>query len=66
MTAIGPFWPEMSSKSPELTGHEKFGFSKQRLKKALTFQGHFTTGGIDDRMLSMFPPVFRPNVVPRS
>ena len=25
-----------------------------------------TTGGIEDRMVSMFPPAFRPNMVPRS
>jgi hypothetical protein len=29
-------------------------------------QGHFTTGGIDDRIDSTLPPVFNPNVVPRS
>ena len=28
--------------------------------------GHFTTGGIDDRIASTLPPVFRPNTVPRS
>src|SRR5262249_13617014 len=28
--------------------------------------GHFTSGGIDDRIESTLPPVFRPNVVPRS
>ena len=28
--------------------------------------GHFTTGGIDERMLATLPPVLRPNVVPRS
>lgn len=32
----------------------------------LEFQGHFTTGGMELRMLSTFPPVFKPNVVPRS
>jgi len=29
-------------------------------------QGHFTSGGSDDRMASTLPPVFSPNVVPRS
>jgi len=28
--------------------------------------GHFTSGGMDDRMASTLPPVFRPNTVPRS
>ena len=28
--------------------------------------GHFTTGGMEDRMLVTLPPVLRPNVVPRS
>jgi hypothetical protein len=28
--------------------------------------GHFTLGGSEDRMLSMLPPVFKPNKVPRS
>jgi hypothetical protein len=28
--------------------------------------GHLTTGGIDDRIESTLPPVFRPNTVPRS
>ena len=28
--------------------------------------GHFTSGGIDIRIASTFPPVFSPNVVPRS
>ena len=28
--------------------------------------GQLTSGGMDDRMLSMLPPVFRPNIVPRS
>lgn len=32
----------------------------------LVSQGHFTTGGIEDRIDSVLPPVFRPNVVPRS
>jgi hypothetical protein len=29
-------------------------------------QGHFTSGGIDDRIESTLPPVFRPKSVPRS
>ena len=28
--------------------------------------GHFTTGGIDDRIESTLPPVLRPKIVPRS
>ncbi len=28
--------------------------------------GHFATGGIDDRIESTLPPVFRPKMVPRS
>ena len=28
--------------------------------------GHFTTGGIDDRIDSTLPPVLRPKIVPRS
>jgi hypothetical protein len=28
--------------------------------------GHFATGGMDDRIDSTLPPVFRPNTVPRS
>jgi hypothetical protein len=28
--------------------------------------GHFTSGGIDDRMESTLPPVFSPKMVPRS
>ncbi len=28
--------------------------------------GHFTTGGMDDRIEATLPPVFRPKVVPRS
>ena len=28
--------------------------------------GHFTSGGIDDRIESTLPPVFRPKMVPRS
>ena len=28
--------------------------------------GHFTTGGMDDRIEATLPPVFRPNRVPRS
>ena len=32
----------------------------------IALYGHFTTGGIDDRMLSTLPPVFRPKIVPRS
>lgn len=28
--------------------------------------GHFTTGGMEDRMLSTLPPVLRPKIVPRS
>jgi len=29
-------------------------------------QGHFTTGGMDDRIEATLPPVFKPNIVPRS
>ena len=28
--------------------------------------GHFTMGGMDDRIELTLPPVFRPKVVPRS
>jgi hypothetical protein len=28
--------------------------------------GHFTSGGIDDKIESTLPPVFNPKVVPRS
>ena len=28
--------------------------------------GHFTSGGIDDRIESTLPPVFSPKIVPRS
>ena len=28
--------------------------------------GHFTTGGMEDRIESTFPPVLSPNTVPRS
>ena len=28
--------------------------------------GHFTTGGIEERIESTLPPVLRPNTVPRS
>ena len=28
--------------------------------------GHFTSGGIDDRIESTLPPVFRPKIVPLS
>ena len=28
--------------------------------------GHFTVGGIDERMESTLPPVFNPKIVPRS
>ena len=28
--------------------------------------GHFTTGGMDERIDSTLPPVFKPNTVPRS
>jgi hypothetical protein len=31
-----------------------------------TNYGHFTTGGIDDKIDSTLPPVFSPNTVPRS
>jgi hypothetical protein len=37
-----------------------------RVQFPQAFYGHFTTGGIDDRILSTLPPVFSPNVVPRS
>jgi hypothetical protein len=30
------------------------------------YQGHFTSGGSDDRMELTLPPVFSPNVVPLS
>jgi NosR/NirI family transcriptional regulator, nitrous oxide reductase regulator len=29
-------------------------------------QGHFTAGGMEDRIESTFPPVFNPKIVPRS
>ena len=31
-----------------------------------TPQGHFTSGGSDDRIASTLPPVMSPNLVPRS
>ena len=33
---------------------------------AAELYGHFTTGGIDDRIESTLPPVRRPKIVPRS
>jgi hypothetical protein len=32
----------------------------------MTLYGHFTTGGIEDRIDSTLPPVRRPKMVPRS
>ena len=34
--------------------------------RANWFQGHFTSGGMEERMESILPPVLRPNNVPRS
>jgi hypothetical protein len=39
------------------------GWRKFRLPAC---QGHFTEGGMDDRIDSTLPPVFRPKMVPRS
>ena len=51
-----------------LTPPQRFSlFLLARLGKARgKDHGHFTTGGMDDRMLATLPPVLRPNVVPRS
>lgn len=52
-----------------------FGEATQRVAHDIGFvtitapsspQGHFATGGMLERMLSTLPPVFSPNVVPRS
>jgi hypothetical protein len=44
------------------------GILALRVGQSICFEGygHFTTGGIDDRIDSTLPPVFRPNTVPRS
>lgn len=47
--------------APNLGGHDIVLFAS-----GTNYQGHFATGGIELRMLSTFPPVFSPNVVPRS
>jgi len=54
-------------KSPSLVD-----YARCRLYRIILFHrehlpyGHFTTGGIDDRIDSTLPPVFSPNTVPRS
>jgi hypothetical protein len=40
--------------------------SKNRGYRSFDPYGHFTSGGIDDRIESTLPPVFRPKMVPRS
>src|SRR5262245_24713615 len=37
-----------------------------RLNPSRKYYGHFTTGGMEDRMDSTLPPVLRPKMVPRS
>ena len=37
-----------------------------RYSSGLATYGHFTTGGMEDRMEFTLPPVFSPKVVPRS
>ena len=37
-----------------------------RRDERLLNYGHFTSGGIELRIDSTFPPVFNPNIVPRS
>ena len=40
--------------------------SSASLRASEVNYGHFTSGGIDDRIESTLPPVFRPKMVPRS
>ena len=47
-------------------GDAKAGAERNGGTAELTPHGHFTMGGMDDRIASTLPPVFRPNVVPRS
>ena len=37
-----------------------------RLTHPTFIHGHFTTGGMEERIDSTLPPVLRPNTVPRS
>jgi len=55
-------WLELQSRlydTPE-------GEERDRRSSAERPQGHFTIGGMELRIESTLPPVFRPKVVPRS
>ena len=62
-----PVWPDgpgwRSRCSPALVSGQPPETAKRREAPP---QGHLTTGGMDERIDSMLPPVFRPNIVPRS
>ena len=65
--AMARAWPATRA----VTDSVVFGLIS-RMRKLLAFRrtagryGHFTSGGIDDRIESTLPPVFRPKMVPRS
>jgi hypothetical protein len=42
------------------------GFGNDEAVVSIAIHGHFTTGGIEERIESTLPPVLRPNTVPRS
>ena len=41
-------------------------FNAASVLRRLDHHGHRTIGGIELRMVSILPPIFRPNMVPRS
>ena len=57
--------PEPSAWALMLTGFLGVGAMLRRRRAALAW-GQRTIGGIEERMVSMLPPAFRPNMVPRS
>ena len=61
MRGIHVFAPKKKGvDGPDKPGHDELG---RHLTK---HHGHFTSGGIDDRIELTLPPVLRPKTVPRS
>ena len=65
-----PFRPPPTSARPRAARSgrppEPMRVSAFGVRGSKTAYGHFTSGGIDDRIEVTLPPVFRPKMVPRS
>jgi hypothetical protein len=64
--AVGAGWSETTYNADNIVAGALAFSGPGNSRSSYPAQGHFTMGGIEERIESTLPPVLRPNTVPRS